>query len=111
MPDKPHLEAREEFVRVLVLPDVDGLAIVVAEGVPKAARVEGRGASQGQVRKHGLCVHTCMRARGWVGAWMHMCACVCAVGVDVHCVNQQAGVHTPCNETRLSLITRSPPIT
>ena len=49
-----HLQAGEELVGVLVLPDVDGRAVVITECAPEAAGVDGLVLPQRQVPKYGL---------------------------------------------------------
>ena len=49
-----HLQPRQELLRILMLPDIDGLAIVVLEGMPDADWLECLLAAQCQVCECGL---------------------------------------------------------
>lgn len=60
-PLKPtHLQSGEELIRVLVLPDVNGCAIVVLESRPEAVGCAKRGLAERQLSKQ--CLQLCKHA-------------------------------------------------
>lgn len=67
-PLKPtHLQSGEELIRVLVLPDVNGCAIVVLESRPEAVGCAKRGLAERQLSKQRLqlCEHAVLLLSLW----------------------------------------------